>query len=283
MMLRVTPFAALRPADDLLSIVATPDQVRAERAEIEPLLRNDPFTILHVLRPEMDLAPGAARKEVLAQAAQAFTVFREHEIVMQDRVPCVYLYQLEKGDHVRAAVVLGCAFENVEEGLLKAEARAATMREEEIMAWEELLEATNAQFRPVSIAHADHPGLDALVAEVLMMSPLSEVTTPEDGVTHRLWGVPGEALAAFFEAAFAALPGGVVVDGFEELEALLRLREKRRARQEEEPPFFMAAFFPASQMGLGPAVHGNGGRLKLELCAGLLTLAFPFPTPALTS
>jgi len=283
MMLRVNPFAALRPADDLLSIVPTAAQVKAERAEIEPLVREDPFTILHVLRPEMDLAPEAPRKEVLAQAAQAFAVFREHEIVMQDNVPCVYLYQLQKGDALRTAVVLGCSFENVEQGLLKAEARAASMQEEAIGSWVELQEATCAQFRPVSIAHADHPGLDALVAEVLMMSPLGEVTTPGNGVTHRLWGVPGEALAAFFEAAFAALPGGVIVDGFEELEALLRLRQKRKARQEEELPFFMAAFFPASQMGLGQAKHGNGGRVKLEPCAGLLTLALPAASPALSS
>src|SRR3954463_1578862 len=97
----IRPFNALRPpADRAPEVAAVPyDVVNTEEARA--LASGNPWSFLHVSRPEIDLPEGTPiySDQVYAKAAENFETLKKDGPLTLEETPSLYLYRLIMGEH----------------------------------------------------------------------------------------------------------------------------------------------------------------------------------------
>jgi len=264
-MLRVKPFQGLRPADDLAPEVACVPYDVVDAREAAALAENNPYSLMHVDRAEIDLPAGTDpySPAVYEKARETFQTFQQHGILVREDEPCVYLYQQRMGQHVQTGIALTCHIEDYEKDIIKKHEKTRRDKEDDRT---RLIGTLSANTGPVFLTYRDTPDLDALVAEVLKTPALFDFVAP-DGIGHTVWRVAGAKLGEFFVKAFAQVPVAYVADGHHRTASAVRVGKERREQNpnhtgDEPYNWFLCVLFPASQLRILPynrCVHDLNG------------------------
>ena len=126
----VRPFSALRPpAERAAQVAAVPyDVVNTEEARA--LASGNPWSFLHVSRPEIDLPPGTNiyNDEVYSKAQSNFEKLTKECPLMMEEMPSLYLYRLIMGDHEQIGVVACGAVDDYDQNIIRKHERHAARR-----------------------------------------------------------------------------------------------------------------------------------------------------------
>lgn len=265
-MLRVKPFQGLRPADDLAPQVACVPYDVVDGKEAAALTEGNPYSLMHVDRAEIDLPAGTDpySTAVYEKARETLKTFQQHEVLVRETEPCIYLYQQRMGQHVQTGIALTCHIEDYENDIIKKHEKTRRDKEDDRT---RLIDTISANTGPVFLTYRDTPDLNALVAEVLATPALYDFVAP-DGIGHTVWRVPGAKLCDFFVKAFAQVPVSYVADGHHRTASAVRVGKERRAKNpnhtgDEPYNWFLCVLFPASQLRILPynrCVHDLNGR-----------------------
>ena len=106
-MVHIIPFRGVRPRRDLAARVAAPPYDVLSTDEAREMGEDNPFSFLHIGKPEIDLAPGTDpySDAVYAKGKENFERFRRDGILFQDPAPRFYIYKQVWGDHVQVGLV----------------------------------------------------------------------------------------------------------------------------------------------------------------------------------
>ena len=279
-MLRVKPFQGLRPAADLVHLVACVPYDVVDAREAAALTRDNPYSLMHVDRAEIDLPPetNPYSAEVYEKARESFQALQRLEVLERETEPCVYLYQQRMGSHVQTGIALTCHIEDYERDIIKKHEKTRRDKEDDRT---RLIDTLSANTGPVFLTYRDTPDLNALTAEVLATPPLYDFVAP-DGIGHTVWRVPGTRLGQFFVEAFARVPVAYVADGHHRTASAVRVGRERRERNphhtgDESYNWFLCVLFPASQLQILPynrAVHDLNGRTPEAFLEAVLAAGF---------
>jgi uncharacterized protein (DUF1015 family) len=245
----VRPFAAYRPPPAEAVRVASPPYDVISTAEARALAEGNPASFLHVSRPEIDLPEGIDEhaEEVYARGAENLTRLVEHGALLPDPEPHLYLYAQTMGDHRQIGVV-GCASvaEYAGDVIKKHERTRADKEDDRTRHIEEL----RAHDEPVFLTYRADPGIDRLVREAVVSSPVYDFTTA-DGVGHKLWVLGREATRALADRFEHHVPVLYVADGHHRSAAAARVHRKL-AGDGGDHGVFLAVVFPHDQMKIMP-------------------------------
>ena len=255
-MVRIKPFAALRPRADLASAVASPPYDVVDRAEAREIAGENPHSFLHVVRPEIDLPDSTDPYDdrVYAQAARAFRAMQDDGVLEREADERVYLYRQEVDllgrRRSQTGVVCCCHIDDYNANRIKKHEKTRQAKEDDRT--RHVLE-TNANAGPVFLLHRDQEAIGALIERDSAGAPLYELTAP-DGVRHTVWRVED---AGPYVEAFGALPAVYVADGHHRAASAARAGAERRAKNpdhtgEEEYNWFLSVLFPASRLTILP-------------------------------
>jgi uncharacterized protein (DUF1015 family) len=219
--------------------------------EARQLATGNPFSFLHVARPEIDLpeATDIHADEVYAQGARNLHRMIQNGTLIQEGAPCLYIYQQRMGDHVQAGLVGLCSVKEYEDGAIKR--HEYTRQDKEDDRTRHVTEqAANAE--PVFLAYRAVPYIDSLVDKVRATPPVYDVVT-EDGIGHTVWVIDHETHIYTLNHLFEAVPALYIADGHHRTAAAIRYAQARRAATAQptgEEPFesFMAVVFPHNQL-----------------------------------
>ncbi|MBL8746900.1 MAG: DUF1015 domain-containing protein [Phycisphaerae bacterium] len=264
-MIRVKPFAALRPRPEQASQVACVPYDVVSTREARVLAAGNPISFLHAVRPEINLPDTTDPHDdaVYARAKSEFDRFAR-EVFVRESQPSMYLYRQEMtllGRRVsQTGVVACCHIDDYEKGLIKKHEK--TRRDKEDDRTRYVLEQ-NANAEPVFFLFKDRPDLIRLIEEGSRGGALYDFTAV-DGVRHTLWRV---ASAGPYVAAFQTIPAVYVADGHHRTAAAARAGiERKRANPghtgDEEYNWFLSVLFPASRLTILPyhrIVHDLNG------------------------
>jgi uncharacterized protein (DUF1015 family) len=250
-MSQLKPFKAFRPKPELAAQVASVPYDVVNTEEARQLATGNPFSFLHVARPEIDLpeATDIHADEVYAQGARNLHRMIQAGTLIQEGAPCLYIYQQRMGDHVQAGLVGLCSVKEYEEGAIKR--HEYTRQDKEDDRTRHVTEqAANAE--PVFLAYRAVPYIDSLVDKVRATPPVYDVVT-EDGIGHTVWIVDQETHIYTLNHLFEAVPALYIADGHHRTAAAIRYTQARRAATPQptgEEPFesFMAVVFPHNQL-----------------------------------
>src|SRR4051812_13351211 len=107
----IHPFRALRPPADLAAQVASVPYDVVNTEEARSLAAGNPWSFLHVSRPEIDLPQGTDiySEEVYKKALDNFRELTERCPLKMEAEPSLYLYRLIMDEQEQIGVVACCA------------------------------------------------------------------------------------------------------------------------------------------------------------------------------
>jgi uncharacterized protein (DUF1015 family) len=250
-MSQIKPFRAFRPKADLAGQVASVPYDVINTKEARALAQGNPYSFLHVGRPEIDLPEGIDEHDdkVYAMGAANLKKFIAEGTLYHEDKPCLYVYQQKMGDHVQAGIVALCSAKEYENDLIKK--HEYTRKDKEDDRTRHVTEQ-GANAEPVFLTYRAVPYIDHVVDTVRKGTPDYDVVTP-DGIGHTVWTIRDEVVIGELVAFFNGVPALYIADGHHRTAAAIRYAQARRAaasQPTEEEPFesFMAVVFPHNQL-----------------------------------
>lgn len=250
--MRIHPFDALRPRPDLVERVAAVPYDVVDTREAAALAHNNPYSLLHVSRPEIDLPEGTSphAEAVYARARDNFNRLVNNGALMRDGEPCLYVYRQVMEGHAQRGIVTCCHIEDYEKNIIRRHEKTRADKEDDRTRHVQVLGANTG---PVFLMYREQAPIDRIVAGVEAGVPLYDFTAP-DGIRHTVWRVRDTTELV---RGFEKVPLCYVADGHHRAAAAVRAGVERRKANtghtgEEEYNWFLAVLFPAGQLRILP-------------------------------
>ncbi|MBQ9451562.1 MAG: DUF1015 domain-containing protein [Bacteroidales bacterium] len=249
-MVRVKPFAALRPPKGIVTQVAAPpyDVLNSEEAK----RMAGEKSLLHITKPEIDFDPIAGEHEqrTYDRAVENFRAWQQRGWLVRDAKPCYYVYAQTMGERTQYGLVLCAHTDDYASGTIKKHELTRKDKEDDRMVH---VRIQNANIEPVFFSYKDNAELNAIVAAAAA-KPSEFRFTDENGFGHELWVIDDDAVIARITELFTGeVDAFYVADGHHRTAAAARVGAEKRAQNphhtgDEEYNFFMAVCFPESQL-----------------------------------
>ena len=244
--MNIRPFAAVRPLPARVADVAAVPYDVVDTAEARALAAGNPYSFLHVSRPEIDLPDGTdcSSPEAYAQARRALDGLVAGGTLVQDPEPKFYAYRQTMGSHSQTGIVATFDTKDYLDGVLKQHEKTRKDKEDDRTRH---IETLSAHTGPAFLTYRDDPAIDLVVADACRREPIYDFVAP-DGIGHTVWEIaPASACAADeLVELFSRIPVAYIADGHHRSAAASRYA--REHGFEGESRWFMAVIFPASQL-----------------------------------
>ena len=251
-MVRVKPFAAIRPPKNLVTEVAAPpyDVLNSEEAKAMAGEKS----LLHITKPEIDFKPIAGEHEerTYQKAVENFKAWKEKGWLIKDDKEKYYVYAQTMGSRTQYGLVLCAHTDDYAEGIIKKHELTRKDKEDDRMVH---VRIQNANIEPVFFAYKDNEELNAIVAKAAAGEPEYKFVD-ENNFTHTFWVIDDDAVIARITDIFTKdIDAFYVADGHHRTAAAARVGAEKKAQNphhtgKEEYNYFMAVCFPESHLAI---------------------------------
>jgi uncharacterized protein (DUF1015 family) len=251
-MVRVKPFAALRPPKGIVTEVAAPPYDVLNSEEAKKMAGEK--SLLHITKPEIDFDPIAGEHEqrTYDRAVENFQAWQKRGWLVREDKEKYYVYAQTMGERTQYGIVLCAHTDDYAEGIIKKHELTRKDKEDDRMIH---VRIQNANIEPVFFAFKDNAELGAIIAKTAAGAPEYRFVD-ENGFTHTFWVIDDDAVNARITEIFTHdVDAFYVADGHHRTAAAARVGAEKRAQNpahtgNEEYNYFMAVCFPQSQLAI---------------------------------
>ncbi len=248
-MVKIKPFAAIRPPKEIASEVASRpyDVLNSVEAKDEAGEKS----LLHIIKPEIDFDPiiDEHSQPAYDKAVENYKLWKERGWLVQDSKENYYVYAQTMNGRTQYGLVV-CA--NVEDylcGNIKKHELTRKDKEEDRMIH---VRNQNANIEPVFFSYPDNETINSIVNEITK-HPAEYDFVAEDGFGHHFWVIEDPETIKTITETFAQMPAFYVADGHHRTAAAALVGAEKKAQNpnhtgNEEYNFFMAVVFPESHL-----------------------------------
>ena len=254
----IRPFRAVRPAPDLVALVAALPYDVYTREEAAAFVKGKPLSFLNIDRPETMFGPGydMYAPEVYEAAAQRFRGQKAEGVYLQDEAPCYYIYEETMDGRTQTGIAALSSVDDYLQGVCKKHENTVEEKEQDRIRH---VDALSAQTGPIFLSYHGTEEIRALVgAWKEEHAPVYDFVS-DDGIGHRVWVVDQEETVAELSRLFALVPGTYIADGHHRAASAVRVALKRREAakaagmpEEEirsaEFNYFLSVLFPDEEL-----------------------------------
>ncbi len=273
-MVRVKPFAAIRPPKNIVTEVAAPPYDVLNSEEAKKMAGEK--SLLHITKPEIDFDPILEDHDprVYDEAVKNFKEWQTKGWLRQDPKECYYVYAQTMGDRTQYGLVLCAHTDDYATGKIKKHELTRKDKEDDRMIH---VRIQNANIEPVFFAYKDDKVLEDIIAETVKKEPEYDFVD-ENGFGHKFWVIDDDATIARITSEFSNhVDAFYVADGHHRTAAAARVGAEKKAQNphhtgNEEYNFFMAVCFPESQLKIldyNRVVKDLNGRTKEQFLRAL--------------
>jgi len=245
-------FRGYRPGKENVREVASRPYDVLNSAEARDEVDGNPWSFLHVVKPEVDLPVGTDLHSgaVYNKGKENLQRLIAEGYFIQDPSRRLYVYGQTMFGKTQYGIVGCAAVDDYLNGVIKKHELTRPDKEEDRM---NHIRVTNFNAEPVFFAYPDHAELDSILEKVVQGDAEYNFTT-SDGVGHHFWVISDQVLIRHIEELFENdLPFTYVADGHHRTAAAALVGQERRKnnpdhRGDEEYNYFLAVHFPASQL-----------------------------------
>ena len=249
-------FQALRPIQEKAADVSALPYDVVNREEAKKIGDENPFSFLHVDRPEMDLEPGIDLydERVYEKARENLMEMEKKGILIQDKTSCYYIYELVRKGKTQTGIV-GCAsIDDYRNGVVKKHELTREDKEQDRI---HHVDSCNANTGPIFLACRYPENLLKLMNEWKTSHKAVYDFTEEDEITHRVWVIDEPAVIFSVKEEFAGIDSLYIADGHHRAASAVKVGLKRREQNpgytgEEEFNYFLSVVFPYDQLCILP-------------------------------
>lgn len=249
-MVRVKPFAAIRPPKDIVTEVAAPPYDVLNSVEAKKMAGEK--SLLHITKPEIDFDPILPDHDdkVYDRAVKNFAQWQKNGWLVQDKKPCYYVYAQTMEGRTQYGLVLCAHTDDYAEGKIKKHELTRKDKEDDRMVH---VKIQNANIEPVFFAYKDNSQLNEIVSRTVAAAPEYSFTD-ENGFGHSFWVIDDNATIEKITDIFTnKVNAFYVADGHHRTAAAARVGAEKRSGNaahtgDEEYNYFMAVCFPETQL-----------------------------------
>ncbi len=249
-MVKVKPFAAIRPPKEIVTEVAAPPYDVLNSEEAKKMAGEK--SLLHITKPEIDFDPILPDHDqrVYDEAVTNFAQWQKKGWLVQDKKPCYYVYAQTMDGRTQYGLVLCAHTDDYSEGKIKKHELTRKDKEDDRMVH---VKIQNANIEPVFFAYKDNDVLNGIVSATVAGEPEYSFTD-ENGFGHTFWVISDDAeISRITEIFTDDVKAFYVADGHHRTAAAARVgAEKRQGNAshtgDEEYNYFLAVCFPESQL-----------------------------------
>ena len=251
-MVRVKPFAAIRPPKNLVTEVAAPPYDVLNSEEARDMAGEK--SLLHITKPEIDFTPIAGEHEqrTYDKAVENFKAWKERGWLVREEKEKYYVYAQTMGKRTQYGLVLCAHTDDYANGIIKKHELTRKDKEGARMVH---VRIQNANIEPVFFAYKDNEELNEIVAKAASGKPEYKFTD-ENKFTHTFWVISDDAVIKRITEIFTTqIDAFYVADGHHRTAAAARVGAEKKAQNphhtgEEEYNWFMAVCFPQSHLAI---------------------------------
>ena len=247
----IKPFRAVRPTKELASQVASPPYDVVSRAEAREIAKGNPYSFLHINKPDIDLADDIdAHDPLVYQTGRSnLDEFLNSGVLVKDEVESFYLYRQIMGDHEQLGLVAIASVDAYDNGYIKIHEYTRPDKEEDRV--KHMVEL-GAQVGPVFLTYKENSTLTRLMSKVTENDPEYNFIDECD-VRHTFWAIQNREQIESIESTFEEVKSLYVADGHHRSAAAARARESYKNGNKEHTGsesynYFLVVIFPHSQM-----------------------------------
>ena len=249
-MVRVKPFAALRPPKSIVTELAAPPYDVLDSVEAKEMAGEK--SLLHITKPEIDFDPILPDHDqrVYDKAVANFKEWQEKGWLVQDSKSCYYIYAQTMGERTQYGIVLCAHTDDYAEGKIKKHELTRKDKEDDRMIH---VKIQRANIEPVFFAYRDNEGISAIVSKYIAGESECRFVD-EHGFGHEFWVVDEDAdIERITDLFTGEVDAFYVADGHHRTAAAARVGAELRAANpnhngSEEYNYFMAVCFPESHL-----------------------------------
>jgi len=249
-MVRVRPFAALRPPKEMVTAVAAPPYDVLNSAEAAKMAGEK--SLLHITKPEIDFSPMPKDDDpkVYERAVANFKQWQSNGWLVRDDKPMYYVYAQTMGERTQAGFVLCAHSGDYADGIIKKHELTRKDKEDDRMVH---VRIQSANIEPVFFAFKQNDDLESILVQT--MKGRSEYSfIDENNFGHEFWVIDDDAQIARITSLFENdVDAFYIADGHHRSAAAARVGAERAAQNPshngtEEYNYFMAVCFPERQL-----------------------------------
>ena len=255
----IKPFKGYRPPVEIVEKLASRpyDVLNTEEARQE--CEGNPYSLLHVTKAEIDLAPGTKDSDLTTyiKVVENFNAFKDYGWLVQDNEEKLYIYAqsmnpTEADAHWQYGIVACAWSEDYVNQIIKKHELTRKDKEEDRM---KHVRITNANVEPVFFAYPAVNEIDAIVNNIVRhQAPIYDFIAKEDNFGHRFWVIDDKATIDRLVELFATeVPSMYIADGHHRSAAAALVGQEKKENNpghtgKEEYNFFMTVIFPDNQL-----------------------------------
>lgn len=247
----IKPFRGLRPTPELAARVASHPYDVINRAEAFDLAKDNPYSFLHINKPEIDVDPSIDPHDpkVYEKGAENLRRFISDGILVRDEQERFYVYKQVMGSHEQVGLVAAASVQAYQDNLIKKHEFTRPEKEDDRV---HHMDALDAQVGPVFLTYQAQAAIDALIKQVTKNPPVYDFEA-DDGTQHVFWVVDDDELTQSIDTAFDAVACLYVADGHHRSAAAARVQKLRQDANashtgKESYNHFLVVLFPHDQM-----------------------------------
>ena len=256
----IKPFKGYRPPVDIVEKLASRpyDVLNSEEARQE--CEGNPYSLLHVTKAEIDLAPGTKDSDLTTyiKVVENFNAFKDYGWLVQDKEEKLYIYAqsmnpTDANAHWQYGIVACAWSEDYVNQVIKKHELTRKDKEEDRM---KHVRITNANVEPVFFAYPAVAEIDAIVSNITKEAPIYDFIAKEDNFGHRFWVIDDKATIDRLVELFATeVPSMYIADGHHRSAAAALVGQEKKENNPshkgtEEYNFFMTVIFPDNQLNI---------------------------------
>jgi uncharacterized protein (DUF1015 family) len=248
-MVKIKPFAALRPPREFVQEVASRpyDVLNSREAKAEAGEKS----LLHITKPEIDFDPliDEHSQPAYDKAVENFRLWQERGWLVRDPREMYYVYAQTMEGRTQYGLVVCAHVEDYLSGKIKKHELTRKDKEEDRMIH---VRIQSANIEPVFFTYPDVPEINTLVERVSQGTPEYDFVAA-DGFGHHFWPISDKADIERLTELFAGVPAFYVADGHHRTAAAALVGAERKSKNpnhtgEEEYNYFMTVVFPESHL-----------------------------------
>lgn len=249
----IKPFKGIRPKKEYAQQVASPPYDVLNSEEARAMAKENPYSFLHVNKPEIDLPPqtNLYDEKVYQKGAENFKKLQDDGILISDEKPFLYIYRQIMGDHEQYGLVAAASVDEYDQNIIKKHELTRTDKENDRV---KHILSLGAQVGPVFLTYKAQPAIDKIVEDIVKNEAEYDFTS-DDGIRHTFWVVADDAVIKELQDQFAAIDYLYVADGHHRSAAASRVQKEFMKNNpnhtgEEEYNYFLTVIFPHDQMNI---------------------------------
>ncbi len=245
------PFRALRPTPEYAHKVAALPYDVMNSEEAKEMVKDNPYSFLHIDKAEIDLPEGTYlySDEVYAKAKDNLIKYENEGILKEDDTPCFYIYrQIMNGRAQTGLVGCACVDDYINNHIRKHELTRADKEADRIRH----VDTCDANTGPIFLCYKGKSDVDNIIAKYTSCEPVYDFVT-DDGIGNTVWVISDTEDCKAISLILENAGDFYIADGHHRCASAVNVAKMRREQNPnyngtEEFNFFLAVLFPADTL-----------------------------------